>query len=248
MRHLPGVLVSAVIPAAADFHTRGEIDTLRKLYLRATKYSAAAAIPMAAFLAAAAMPLLKTWVGPIEGLTTAAVVLQVMAIGYIANIVPGAGVSIALGMGHAGLQMRAGFVSMVANIVLTVALALTIGFWGIPLATAASMALSWAWFATAMRGALDLPASALWKEALRWPALVGVAVFAVTALVSYGVGDLEGRGVNGVFAIALAVAAAAIYAIAARWTPLYDSYDRQVIRRVIALPGEWVWKRKLRAG
>ncbi len=247
-RQAPGILVSALIPAAADFHARGETDTLRKLYIRATKYSAAIAIPLAAFGAGAAGPLLETWLGPIAGLTTAAGVLQVIVVGYIANIVPGAGVSIALGMGRADLQLRAGLISMFANVGLTIVLALSIGFWGIPLATAVSMAISWAWYGHAMGRLLDVPWMRMWTDALKWPCAVGVCTLVAVAAVVGVAGPIDGRMANGAIACGCALAGAAIVLAAMRWSPMLDDYDRSVFRRALDLPGEWMWKRMPRPG
>ena len=54
-------------------------------------------------------------------------------------------------------------------------------------------------------------------------------------------------GFPGGIALSAGVAAFAIVVISARWSGMFDAYDRSVIKRAIDLPGEWIWKRALRA-
>jgi len=47
---------------------------------------------------------------------------RILAVGYLANILPGAGVSISLGKGRPDVQMKAGIIAMTSNILLTILL------------------------------------------------------------------------------------------------------------------------------
>ena len=146
LRQAGAVLLSALVPAAAHLDAQADEATLRTLYLRATRYLGAVVVPAAVFLAVAAEWVIGAWIGPeIDG-ALAAGILRILLLGYVANLFCGPGVAIALGRGEAGLVMRAGLLSMSANIALTVSLLYTVGFWGIPIATAISMAASWVWF------------------------------------------------------------------------------------------------------
>jgi hypothetical protein len=92
-------------------------------------------------------------------------------------------------MGKPGLQMRAGLISMGANLALTLILALTIGFWGVPIATVLSMAISWRWFQKTMSETIDLPPGTVFDVALRGPlfAVAAPAAFVVACdLMSVG--------------------------------------------------------------
>lgn len=172
LRTGPAILTSALLPAAAHLDALAHRERLGELYVRSTKYLAAAAIPALAFGAANGQAIMAAWMGP--GFETAGWVLTIMAVGYVANIVPGAGVSIVLGMGRADLVMGAGLVSMAANLALTVALMAALGFWGIPLATVLSMAISWIWFAGRLRPLLGIGLGTLAAATMAMPALACV--------------------------------------------------------------------------
>ncbi|GAG39120.1 unnamed protein product, partial [marine sediment metagenome] len=161
VRQIPALVVSALVPAASDLDARAEHDRLRRLYVISSKYLAVLTVPFVLFVVGAAGPLMRTWMGEKRDLAMATWVLRIIAFGYLANLLPGAGVSVALGKGRSDVQMKAGLLGIFSNILLTVVLVYAMGFYGIPIATAVSMFVSWAWFSRAMRqvigvGALEL--------------------------------------------------------------------------------------------
>lgn len=251
VRQVPLLLLSALVPAASDLDARSDEERLQLLYLRATKYTAAVAIPLALFTITVAGTVTRLLFG--EGYETAAWVLRIMAFGYVANTLPGAGVSVVLGKGRADLQMKAGLISMIANIVLTVALVLTVGFWGIPVATAASMFLSWAWFTRAVTPVLGVPPRKLLAAAMGWPLLASLPgtaiclvfnVFAPTATVWW---QRTAVG-TGLALCALAFGVAFLWII--RRTPFIDSYDAAFLVDVLKLnrvPFIGPWLEELRS-
>ena len=99
MRQVPVVLMSALVPAAAHLDARRDEDRLRALYLRGTRYVAAVTIPLAAFTAGGAGLLMTAWQGGAIGLGMSVLVLRIISVGYVANILPGPGVAVSLGMG-----------------------------------------------------------------------------------------------------------------------------------------------------
>lgn len=248
MRQVPAMLLTALVPAASDLDARAEEESLRRLYLVSTKYVAAVAVPLALFTAGCAGPLLRAWMGPREGLDMAAWVLRIIAIGYIANIVPGAGVSVALGKGRPELQMYAGLIATVSNVVLTVILALTIGFYGIPIATAASVFLSWVWFARSMDRLVQVSPGRVARVALLWPFAASAPGFVWCIAL-----DVYSSGAPGFLANIGAVAAGAAgfgltYLGLIRWTPFLDAFDLAFMKDTLALgrmPGFRLWTRRI---
>lgn len=249
LRQVPAVMLSALMPAASDLHAREETQRLRGIYIATTKYVAVATVPAAVLLASTAGAVMTVWQGAQADMGVAANVLRIMAIGYLANMLPGAGVAIALGMGRADLQMRAGLISMVANLVLTVVLALTIGFWGIPLATALSMALSWAWFAHAMRGAVGVSAGELLRHAVLWPAVASMPVAVVGIACEALSGADAGRGPAALILSAGAAVAVGAYLVAIRYLPAFTMTDLHFFDETLRLsrvPGYRAWSRAMR--
>lgn len=251
MRQVPVVLISALMPAAAELHALRDTARLRRLYLRSTKYVAALTVPLAVFFAGSAGLLMTAWQGTALELGVAAGVLRVLALGYVANILPGPGVAVALGMGRPGIQMIAGLISMTSNVVLTVGFALAFGFWGVPLATALSMGLSWAWFSRAIGRSLDVRSGETARQALLGPiqAVAGPAAFVVACdALSFGVDTRVG-------ALAVLLAALTVfvglYLTLLRRTAFFDAADLHFFEKVLKLnrvPGYAAWTRPLRQG
>jgi O-antigen/teichoic acid export membrane protein len=245
MRQGPAVLTSALLPAASHLDAQDDQDRLQQMYFRSTKYLAMIAVPLALFTAAAAGLIMRAWMG--EGFDRSAWVLRIIAIGYIANIVPGAGVSIVLGQGRSDLIMKAGLISMASNLALTVAFVLAFGFWGIPLATASSMVLSWLWFAGAVRGELGMGMGAILKRAMFWPAAASLpAVLPAVLLDPTGAANATFI-VNFTLLITAAAAFVLCYAIVLQRMPFLDTKDEQLLESSLPLhriPGARAWLKR----
>jgi len=243
MRQLPLLLLSALVPAASDLDAREEHDRLRRLYLRSTKYVAAVTLPLVAFTVGAAGPLMRTWMGEKRDLALAAWVCRIIAFGYLANILPGAGISVALGKGRADLQMKAGAIATVANLVLTVALVYAVWPFGnpsatmlaIPVATTLSMFLSCAWFLSAAQPVLGAGAAAVLGDAMLWPAVASAPGFALCLAGDRFTSGMVERAPNGLVLLVLATAMGVSYAALMRLTPFWDAFDHAFLADTLGL-------------
>jgi len=234
MRQVPVLLLSAIVPAAADLDARGDAARLRMLYLRSTKYVAAVAVPLTVLVAGASEPLIRAWMGDIPELEKAAWVNRILALGYLANILPGAGTGIALGMGKPGMQMTAGLIEMTGNVTLTVVLVLTLGFYGIPLGTALAMGLSCTWFVRAMRPLVDAGAWELMRTTLVWPLVAALPGLAGCMGAAWLTAGTPGRMASAVAVLAAGGFLALSYTALLQRTPFFDAYDRAVMRQYAA--------------
>ena len=236
MRQLPSLVVSAVVPAASDLDARADQARLESLYLRATKYTAVAAIPAMLWAVVAAAPLVRLAAG--TDYAAAVWVLRIIALGYVANIIPGAGIAVVLGKGRADLQMKAGLISMVSNIVLTVTLAYAVGFWGIALATAASMVISCAWFMKAAAPTVGIGPARVIRTAVMWPLLAAMPGFGACLLLDRWMAAIAGpAGFWG--ALGTIVASACLFAVffllCIRLSPFLDSFDVAFLEETMGL-------------
>jgi O-antigen/teichoic acid export membrane protein len=246
MRQIPNLLVSALVPAASDLDARDEQDQLRRLYVLSTKYVGAVAVPLVAFTVATAGILMRTWMGDAQPVS--AWVLRIIALGYAANVLPGAGVSIALGKGRADLQMKAGLIATGANIALTVALVLTVGFWGIPIATAVSMVLAFAWFVGAARSVIGVGPGELLRDAVLWPTLASVPGFVACVCADMLTADVSGSAANGGILLASAAVFGAMYLGLIRLVPFLTAFDIEFLGDTLHLarvPGFRLWTRRV---
>lgn len=235
MRQIPALVVSALIPAVSDLDARDRHEDLARLYLLSTKYIAAVTIPIAAFTVAAAGMLMHAMFGGREGLDMAAWILRIIGLGYAVNLLPGPGVSIALGKGRAELPMYAGIISMAGNILLTLVFVYLFGFYGVPAGTTLAMALSTAWFFLAMRHHVDLSLAKLFDTALQWPLLAVTPGFLICAAAGRLMAGFEDRAPN----LAAAAVCAALFGISyiaiIRWTPFLDAFDVRFLEDTLHL-------------
>jgi O-antigen/teichoic acid export membrane protein len=249
LRQIPALLVSALLPAAADLDARADAERLKELYLRASKYLALAAVPMTAVAIGCAGPLMRTWLGDRPGLDTSIWVLRILGVGYLANVMAGAGMSVALGRGRADVQMRAGLIATGANILLTVLLVLWIGFWGIPIATTVSMFLSSAWFFRRMRSIAGVGPVALLRATMVCPAAAAMPGLAFALWCDWATADAAGVIPHAV-ALAASVSFLAItYVGLIRFLPFFDAYDVEFMEDHLALrrvPGFRLWSARAR--
>ena len=248
-RQVPAVLLSALVPAVSGLDAANDEENLRRLYLKSTKYVAALAVPLLAFVAGAAGMLMNAWQGTALELGMAVIVLRLMAFGYLANILPGPGVTVALGKGRPDIQMKAGIISMVSNIVLTVGLVYAFGFWGVPIATIISMFLSWGWFARAMNALVAIDVKELFVQALQWPlvSVVPALLFCLTS--DLLAGGLTSRWENlAAVAVVLLVFSVLYLAMLGR-TTFFDAEDLEFFDHTLRLkriPGYAAWTRPMR--
>lgn len=234
VRQIPTLLVSALVPAVSDLDARNDHARLERLYVRSTKYVAALAAPLTLYFAATAGPLLSIYADKSE-LGAAAWVARIILLGYALNVLPGPGVSIALGKGHAGLPMVAGIISMSANIALTLALYAAVGFYGIPAATALALGVSTVWFFGAMRSEVAVSPLKLLDVSLRWPLLAALPGTAGCLLVAWAIQGYTDRIGNLAIAMGCGAGFAAVYALCLRRTPFLDGYDVAFLRDTLGM-------------
>lgn len=246
MRQLPALMLSALVPAASALDAQEKHGQVRRLYLLSTKYTASMTFPLVALTAGGAGMLMRTWMGPDH--ETSVWVLRILAVGYLGNILPGAGVSVALGKGRADLQMKAGIIATVSNVLLTIGLVLTVGFWGIPIATALSTFLSWFWFVRAMGGVVDVRAGELFRVSMLWPLVACLPGLALSVVCDVLTVDVAGRVGNGVVLALCTFCLALSYLFIVRLTPLFDAYDLEFFESTLSLdrvPGYGLWRRSI---
>ncbi len=157
MRGLPLLLVSAFVPATSEIEAKREKDLLNKLYLRGSKYLILVSTPLLFFLIISAQLIMLAWMG--EGFEKAALVIQVLAVGYFANLVSGAASSIAVGVARTELDMKYGIFLAILNLFLSIILIIKIGFIGAVIGTTISLTIASVFFMKMFHNYLGTPLS-----------------------------------------------------------------------------------------
>ncbi|MDP8247602.1 MAG: oligosaccharide flippase family protein [Candidatus Tritonobacter lacicola] len=151
VRRVPTLFLAALMPAFSELSVSRSAREFHASVVRATKYIALVAVPMAFFLGCAAGKIMEGWMGP--GYEASANVIRILVVGYCASIAAGGGLSSAvIGMGRPGVQMKASVLNAVLNTVLSVALILRLGFYGAPLGTTIAMVVAVVYFMARFQG------------------------------------------------------------------------------------------------
>jgi len=130
---------------------------LNKLYLRGSKYLILVSTPLLFFLIISAQLIMLAWMG--EGFEKAALVIQVLAVGYFANLVSGAASSIAVGVARTELDMKYGIFLAILNLFLSIILIIKIGFIGAVIGTTISLTIASVFFMKMFHNYLGTPLS-----------------------------------------------------------------------------------------
>jgi O-antigen/teichoic acid export membrane protein len=174
---------SALVPATAYHVERRAI--LRDLYLRATSYSVAVSVPIAAAGFILAPDLIRSWVGSeMLGATDSARIF----LAYIALIAFNrVGLYMLVGIGDMGFLVRTMGVFLAINVVLSIALVNPVGIEGVVIASAVGQAIVWVPY---LRHYLQLFEVSLgeWTRHIVVPLLPALAVQAITAPVFIALG------------------------------------------------------------
>ncbi|HDL00916.1 MAG TPA: hypothetical protein ENH23_01620, partial [candidate division Zixibacteria bacterium] len=140
VRQILLLLISAFVPAISEIEARNGKDYLKEFYLRGSKYLIFVSIPVLFFMITNASLIMLTWMG--EGYEKAALVIQILAVGYFMATVTGVASSITVGVARTELDMKFGIFMAVLNLFLSIILIIKIGFIGVVIGTTISLTIA----------------------------------------------------------------------------------------------------------
>jgi len=120
MRALPLVMISALIPATSDLAAKNDQARILRTYLLASKYVTMVTVAMVAFLMLEARSVISLWLG--SGFEASVVLVQVLAIGYGANVLGGAASQTGAGVGRPEFDMRSTVLLSILNPIFSILL------------------------------------------------------------------------------------------------------------------------------
>jgi len=173
------VLSSGILSAASDLAARGDLDRVRVLFLRGTKYHALAGVGLLGFAALFGRELMMFWMK--RPLPEAVLVLRIMAIGGIATAIGSCGQSVAAALGRAGWTAACSGMGVGATVILYMTVGRRYDYVGLAASVSAGLALIQIAFMIGLRGFLEFR----WREyvgnALLKPAVLAVPLAGVYA-------------------------------------------------------------------
>lgn len=114
-------ITSAVFPLSSELSSGQDENRLRELYLRSTKMVILLAIPVAITLLAFSTPILRWWVGK-EYALKGSLTLELLALGYLANICGYVPSVVAQGLGSPWISARYAVLNGIINLIFFVLL------------------------------------------------------------------------------------------------------------------------------
>jgi O-antigen/teichoic acid export membrane protein len=133
LRQLHGTLVLTVVPVAAGLFAEDNLEQLRDLFVRGTRYVVAIVAPATIVLVVLAAPLLEIWLGPAyrEG----GLALAVFSCYWIVGANTGVASSMLVAAGEVRIVARYAWCVAIANLALSLALTPSLGLMGVVLGT-----------------------------------------------------------------------------------------------------------------
>ena len=120
MRALPHVMISALIPATSELDARNDRARILQTYLLVSKYVAMVTVAMVCFLVLEARSVITFWLG--TGFENSVILVQILAIGYGANVLGGAASQTGAGVGRPEFDMRSMVLLSVLNPIFSILL------------------------------------------------------------------------------------------------------------------------------
>ncbi len=173
VRSVPLLLVYAIVPAVSELNARHDQERLRQIYFRSSKYLAFLNVPLTFFAIFCAFPIVLAWLGP--GYDQSARVIQVLALGYFANLSVGVMASMVQGMGVPGYLMRTALLQALLNILLSSVLVFSIGFLGACIGTSIALISGAVYFFVCFHKFIQIPLVGFTKKIYSVPFLSAAA-------------------------------------------------------------------------
>jgi O-antigen/teichoic acid export membrane protein len=120
MRAVPLVMLSALIPATSELGARNDRKKILRTYFLVSKYVAMVTVGLVTLLILEADSLVKLWLG--TGFEQSVFLIQILAIGYGANVLGGTASQIGAGVGRPEFDMQSTILLSILNPILSILL------------------------------------------------------------------------------------------------------------------------------
>ena len=181
---IPYLVLIPLVPAAAELTSQDDMERVVRLYRRASRYLAAIALPIAAFVIACAPGIVTLWLGP--GYREVAVTTVFMILFMVVTGATGVGTAISRGIGQPWMEARYHLIGAATHIALSLWLVPRYGLRGSLFALVVSGAISSTIFLAQLHARLK-ESTPRWLVATSGIPVV-VSAIAATALVPWASG------------------------------------------------------------
>jgi len=181
VRALPLLAMSALIPATSELGARNEKEKIVYTYLMTSKYVALITIGLVAFVVLEADSILRLWLG--AGVEQSVLLVQILVIGYGANVLVGAASQTGAGVGHPEFDMRSTILLMVLTPLLGIMLVQEFGSVGVAAGTTLALIIAASYLLVAFhRNYLETSVISMVREFHVRPFVAGFLAFLAVSL------------------------------------------------------------------
>jgi O-antigen/teichoic acid export membrane protein len=227
LRSVPGLLLSPILPAAAELDARGRGEKLTELYYRAHKYLAFIGVPLVFYVVAISNRFVDLWIGP--NLKTLAVPISALLLANFFSQATGPGYLIFLGRGILNPGVYSAFIGIGLNIPLSFILIRSYGFGGAVVGTCVSLIAATASFVYLFHRRTGNSFVRLMREAYLKPVISSVTLLYILILVR-PTSNLTWLGL-----FLLGVIFAIAYTLGLLFVQFFDRYDWDKIESVVPI-------------
>jgi O-antigen/teichoic acid export membrane protein len=227
LRNIPSLLLSPLLPAAAELDARGDEPRILELYRRSHKYLAFFGVPVVAVTVLMAHRFIEVWLGPgFSGITMALIFLTIV---QFINLASGPGLLILLGKGILGPGVRSAGLGFAANLIFSTVFIVFFGFSGAVYGTSLALFIATASFVFDFHRVTKYPLGYLTGPYIKpviWAATLTLLCHALVP-----VHDLRWVGMT-----LTAVLFGPVYAVGLVSLKYFDAFDVAMLARFIPIP------------
>lgn len=235
VRNVVLMLPSAVIPATAELEARNQKEKALEFYDRGTRYLVLIGTPICMFCIVAAPALILAWLGKRYELASEATLLvQLLTLGYYANLSTGVATGVAVGMGKPEYEMKFGVLLAVLSVSLSLILIKWVGFYGPAIGSTLSLSICALYFYRLFHTYLKQPLMPFLHRIYTLPVVISLLAGGITYLIQLSLVTFiepANRPVALTILGAESLVFFGIYIGLIVKTSYLDAYDRSLFRR-----------------
>ena len=140
VRALPLLTMSALIPATSELGARNDKEKILYTYMMTSKYVALMTIGLVSFVVLEADSILRLWLG--AGVEQSVILVQILVVGYGANVLVGAASQTGAGVGRPEFDMHSTILLMVLTPIFGISLVKDFGAAGVAAGTTLALIIA----------------------------------------------------------------------------------------------------------
>jgi O-antigen/teichoic acid export membrane protein len=230
IRVLPLILLSSLIPAVSELQAMNQTERIRLAFDRSTKFLAFISVPLFVFAAAFAHPIVRIWLG--SSFSIAAYTMQILALGYLFNVLTGSISFFSQGIGNLGAQMWTSIIQAATNIVLSIVLVFRIGYYGVMIGTLISLIVGAVLFVFAFNKILKGSLRSI-VHILKLPLVAStISVFIAMIPSFFEDPSIHGKSVEALLLTVSGFVFISMYFVILRIGEYFDEWDAEFLLRI----------------